>query len=246
MNDDLYEEMFRVEQDHWWFQARVKIVQKLLARYMPPRPDGPRPRVADLGCGCGLMLTKLGDAYEGIGMDAFPQAIEFCARRGIHAEKGFLPGPVPFEDASFDAALFMDVLEHLDDDVNSVATAARLLKPGGVIIATSPAYRWLWTSRDDFHQHKRRYTRKAFTALFQRPELKVLASTYGNTLLFPLAVAERMVRKVRPLKESEGDLKIPARPINATMRETFAFESNAFGRLRLPFGLSVVSVARKL
>ncbi len=244
MNDDLYEEMYRVEQSHWWFQARVKIVRSLLARYVPRKSVG-KPRVADLGCGCGLMLAALQDDYEGVGMDAFPQAIDFCARRGIHAESGFLPGPVPFADGSFDAALFLDVLEHLDDDVNSVATAARLLKPGGVIIATSPAYQWLWTSRDDFHQHKRRYTRGQFTQLFERPDLDVLASSYGNTLLFPLAVTERLVRKAKPLKEGEGDLKVPAAPINALFRATFAAERAAFGRVRLPFGLSVVCVARR-
>lgn len=250
MNDEVYEEMYRVESRHWWFRAKHKIVQSLLARYVPLAAShqnaSAKPRVIDLGCGCGYLLHLINDKYDAVGMDGFPQAVEFSQRRGVKVEVGSLPEPVPFPDASADAILLLDVLEHLQDDTTCFARAARLLKPGGVAICTVPAYPWLWTKRDEFHQHFRRYTRRAFTTLMNVDGMKSQFVSHMNAVLFPAAVGERVVRKFVPLKEGHGDLKVPATPINALFRESYAAERVLLGRLPIPFGLSLVSVSRKL
>jgi SAM-dependent methyltransferase len=244
MNDEVYEEMYRVESRHWWFRAKHKIVRSLLARYVPASATN-KPRVIDLGCGCGYLLSLINGEYDAVGMDGFSQAVEFSKRRGVRVEVGSLPEPVPFEDGSADAILLLDVLEHLEDDTTCFERATRLLKPGGVAICTVPAYPWLWTKRDEFHQHFRRYTRPAFRKLMNLPGMKSEFVSHMNAVLFPAAVGERIVRKFIPLKEGHGDLKVPAAPINALFRESYAAERVLLGRVPIPFGLSLVSVSKR-
>jgi SAM-dependent methyltransferase len=244
MNDELYGEMFEMEQRHWWFTAKHRIVGNLLKRFMRAAP-GARPRVADLGCGCGKMLEILSSTCDAVGTDASPQAIDFCAQRHVQAVIGRFPSEIPLQKASFDAVLLLDVLEHLDEDVASAQTAAGLLKPGGVMICSVPAYRWLWSKRDEFHQHKRRYAKNEFRQLFSQPGLKLELLSYANTLLFVPAAAGRLMSKLVPPANGQTDLRLPPAPINALLRETFAFERHLLGRLWMPFGLSLIAVARK-
>src|SRR5262245_48165974 len=128
MDRALYAEMFAVEQTHWWFRAKHRIVRDLLGRYLPRPDDGAfrasPVRIADLGCGCGGMLAALAQEYDVTGLDASPEAAAFSAQRGIPVRLGFLPDQVPLPKDAFDAALLLDVLEHLDDDAGSVAAAA--------------------------------------------------------------------------------------------------------------------------
>jgi SAM-dependent methyltransferase len=245
MNDEVYEEMYRVEGRHWWFGAKHKIVRSLLARYAPTPTATVRPRVIDLGCGCGYLLSLINDAYDASGLDGSAQAVAFSKRRGVDVQLGALPDAVPFADESADVVMFLDVLEHLEHDGVCFDRAARLLKPGGIAICTVPAYPWLWTKRDEYHQHFRRYTRRGFAELMNRGPMRAAFVSYMNAALFPAALAERVVRKFRPLKEQEGDLHVPAAPVNAAMRETYAAERVLLGRLPIPFGLSLVSVSRK-
>src|SRR5215212_7890740 len=114
MRDELYEEMFEMEQRHWWFAAKHRIVIDLLGRLIPEKA-----KVADLGCGCGMLLYKLKDKYEVVGVDGSQKAIEFCALRGVPVKLGRFPEEIPLERESFDAVLLLDVLEHLERDVET-------------------------------------------------------------------------------------------------------------------------------
>lgn len=252
MRDELYAEMFEMEGRHWWFTGKHRIVKDLLRRYVRPAPDQPagtRPRVADLGCGCGMMPYQLREAYDVVGLDGSAVAVEFAARRGVRIVQGQLPGPIPPELApgTFDAVLMLDVLEHLEHDVESAAAAAGLLRPGGALICTVPAYQWLWTKRDEHHQHYRRYYPKQFRRLFARPELRVEVFSFYNSTLFPAAAAARLANKVlRPQDDGMSDLRVPPAPVNAALRGLFAAERWALGRVPLPFGLSLLAVARRV
>jgi SAM-dependent methyltransferase len=244
MRSELYEEMYRLEQTHWWFQGRARIVMNLLQRYLPGEGAA---RIADLGCGCGMMLSRFRTAgYDAEGMEAFDEAISFCAQRGINVSKGFLPDPLPLERGGFEAVTMLDVLEHLDDDINSAKAAAELLKPGGILLCTVPAYPWLWAKRDEHHQHKRRYTKSRFRSLFTIPTLKIETLTYYNTWLFPLAAAARLATRLRRADDAPTDLKVPAAPINKSLETIFASERATIGRIPQPFGLSLVAVARRV
>jgi 2-polyprenyl-3-methyl-5-hydroxy-6-metoxy-1,4-benzoquinol methylase len=245
MHEDVYRDMFEVEDRHWWYSGKQRIVRNLLSRYLAPRTNGEKARVADLGCGCGIMLWHLSKDYEVRGVDGSPQAIEFCKQRGVTVAQGQLPGPIGLPEKEFDAVLLLDVIEHLEKDKESVAAAAELLKPGGIMIVTVPAYQWLWSKWDTHHHHYRRYNRSMLKSAMNHSSLNLEMISYYNTWLFPLAATTRIAGNILSKEGEVGPIKVPMAPVNAAFREIFASERALLGRVPLPFGLSLVAVARR-
>src|SRR5262249_18710415 len=153
-------EMWACEQTHWWFLGRRRILRSLVERYQGAHNQR-RMAICELGCGCGANLAAWADAHDVIGIDPTPLALDYAQRRlGDRVRLGSLPDQVPVADASQDVVLLADVLEHVEDDVGAAKRAVELLKPGGVIVATVPAYQWLTAPRDAHHQHFRRYAKR--------------------------------------------------------------------------------------
>lgn len=245
MQDDVYQTMFEVEDRHWWYAAKQRIVLNLLQRYLP-HTNGTKPRVADLGCGCGAMLAKLGSDFDAVGVDGSPHAIEFAAKRGVRVELGKFPDALPLPEGQFDAVLLLDVLEHLEDDHSAVRQASQLLRPGGIIIATVPAYEWLWSYWDDLHHHFRRYRRSQLGGVFRAQKLKVEVISYANMALFPVAAAVRLMQRSSKPANPKAAMRVPISPVNWTLRTIYSSERHLLGRVKLPFGLSVIAVGRKV
>jgi SAM-dependent methyltransferase len=242
MREELYGEIFVAEQTHWWFVARHRIVLHLLERYLPPNSGTPQ-KVADLGCGCGMMLVRLSEKYDPIGLDGSPHAIELALSRGVTAKLGALPEDVPLARGSYDAVLMLDVLEHLKYDRASVEVAASLLKPGGILICTAPAHMWLWTRFDEDHHHFRRYSRKQFRSLFDEPSIRLELLSHLNSILFAPAATWRILATKVFERDRARYLRLP--PFNAALRSIFAFERLLLGKMPMPLGLSFIAVARK-
>ena len=248
MDEALYEEMYQMELRHWWFAAKHSIVLALLEAFRPgERPDR-RMRVADLGCGCGAMLSKLvAGGYDAVGVDTSDLALEFCRARGVPVVKGHLPGEVDLPDASLDAVLMLDVLEHIEDDQAALTSATNLIKPGAIFVCTVPAYSWLWTARDEFHHHKRRYSKRDLVERLRSVDgLQIVHVSFMNTFLFPLALGGRLLAKALDRHDEATDLSIPRFGLNRLLQAIFEAERYLLTRRwYLPFGLSLVAVARK-
>src|SRR5262245_60730030 len=124
MDSALYGEMASCETTYWWFVAKRRIILTLLDRFIPaPAGAAARPRVCDIGCGCGALLRSLAGRYDAIGLDASAEARSHCAARGLCAIDGRLPDRLPLGPSSLDAVVLSDVLEHVDADGESVAAA---------------------------------------------------------------------------------------------------------------------------
>jgi SAM-dependent methyltransferase len=65
----------------------------------------------------------------------------------------------------FDCVLYMDVLEHIDDDQLQIQTAAKLVRPKGYIVVLSPAHQWLFSEFDKSIGHLRRYSKRTLCKL---------------------------------------------------------------------------------
>jgi SAM-dependent methyltransferase len=247
MRDDVYEEMFRIEDAHWWYVSKRRIVSSLIARYAGSNGQAGTLKVADLGCGCGAMLSRLREAgHECVGVDPSPLAIEFSARRGLAVLKGSFPDQIPLDRDAYDVALMLDVIEHLQDDVAGLRASSAILRPGGRLIITVPAYQWLWSDWDTLHHHFRRYNRSTLRGSLEAAGgLEIELLSYANTALFPLAALARMLHRLRGGKIESADMKVPPAPVNALFRGIYSAERHALGRVPMPFGLSVVAVARK-
>ncbi|HUU82889.1 MAG TPA: methyltransferase domain-containing protein [Phycisphaerae bacterium] len=245
MEPEVYDEMFALEERHWWFRARRRIVLHLLRRFVT-HTNGRRPRLADLGCGCGANLAAFRDHYDAWGADANAAAAAYARHRvGPRICLAELPSSIPFAPASFDAVVMTDVLEHIENDRASAATAVDLLRPGGVFIATVPAGQWLYARRDAAHHHKRRYSRRALASLMDGLPARVELLSFCNTFLFPPAAAVRVASRLLPSHQST-DLKVPPGPMNKALEALYATERHVLGRFPLPVGLSLILVARRL
>ena len=159
--------------------------------------------------------------------------------------KQFGSSPLPeltgVADASYDLVAVLDVVEHVEDDVAALKAIARVLKPGGKILITVPAHQWMWSAHDVVNHHQRRYSKRALTTLIEQSPLKLEAIGYLNSLLFPVALAERLASKVTG--KEEANLAPPAEPINQALERIFALERRVIGRFPLPPGLSLFAIA---
>jgi SAM-dependent methyltransferase len=156
------------------------------------RHFAPEAKLLDVGCGTGWLAEHFRD-YTGI--DGSPEAVAAAQAKGRSIQQGDVDQPLPFEDASFDAVVLKDLLEHVADPVAVVREVGRVLKPGGRVFASSPdAQRWVW----DDYTHRRPFTRKAFRLLFADQGLSVEQSGYESVMPGTSIVARRMPDHRRP------------------------------------------------
>jgi SAM-dependent methyltransferase len=245
MDDSLYDELWQVERSHWWFRARRKIVWSLVHRYLKGA-SWRRLRVCELGCGTGGNIAAMADRHDVIGIEPSPKGLAYARRcLGQCVYSGALPNDIRLPPDSFDVVLLADVLEHIQDHQRSAQVALRLLRPGGLVVATVPAYQWLYAPRDAYHGHFRRYGKTQFRKLWTMPEAQIMLLSHYNTLLFVPAAVARLASKLSGRASQPTDLRIPPRPLNDCLELTMRSESHLLGRVPLPFGLSLVAVVRK-
>lgn len=235
----VYQQMAELDDRHWWYRARRRIIADLIRREAHLPPDA---EILEIGCGTGHNLAMLSDFghVEGLELDDEARAISE-KRLGRRVMSSPLPelGEVP--DRHYDLIGAFDVIEHIDDDRAALASIATKLKPGACFIMTVPAHQWMWSAHDTVNHHKRRYSKSGLKALIEASPMKLRKLGYFNSLLFPLAVAERAASKLRG--KEDADVKLPPAPLNTALEKVFAAERYLAGRLPLPPGLSLFAVA---
>lgn len=222
---------------HFWFAGRQALVRKVLDRHL----DGPVARALDVGCGPGHWLaTWRSYAHEVCGIDPFAHvAASRTLEPGIRLLHGHASA-LPVGDQSTDLLVALDVLEHIDD-LAALRDMHRALKPGGVLLVTVPAFAWLWSYRDADAGHLRRYSRATLCAALAQSGFEVAHLQYYQGLLFPAVMASRFLgRRTSRLRDTEDR---PAPWLNRVLRAVNLLEVQS--GLRLPFGSSLLTLARK-
>lgn len=245
MAETLYSVFDATEDSHWWFVARRRIVCSLLTPLLPPS----RPRILDVGCGMGSTLKALEDLGEAVGADISEEALAACRRRGCRDVRLIGEQGLPFAEGEFDAVLSLDVLEHIEDDRGALAEYLRVTKPGGILLLTVPAYRWLWSAHDDINHHRRRYLRRPLADLLLGAGWKIERLSYFCSYLFPLVASVRIMTRtlsrVFRFRERGMEFKIPGAAVNRACAAIFAAEAAWLRRRDFPFGSSLLAVCRR-
>lgn len=249
MREEFYAEYYEIENVHWWFLARWKIFMDLIEREFAGEPEI---RALDAGCGTGTMLGHLETLGPAVGIDRAPAAVRFCRSRGRNRVLEGSADRLPLGDGTFDLVCALDMLEHIEDDVAALKEMGRACRPGGRILITVPAYRFLWGRQDEISHHLRRYTARELRSRITAAGLEVAKLTYFNTLLFPIVAAIRVTRRLMPgdpeeeKEEIESDFTMtrPGR-MNDLLARVFQAESGLIRAMRLPFGVSLLAVAQK-
>jgi SAM-dependent methyltransferase len=245
MRPSEHEAMYAVEERHFWFLGTRRVIVAALERALGPALAGAR--LLDLGCGTGFTLSQLPRGVRAVGLDYSSTALALATRRATGA--GLVRGSayhLPFADGSFDAALSLDVLEHLQDDRGAAREIARVLRPGGVAVVTVPAFRALWSAHDEALDHLRRYRLHEIEDVLREAGLGIDHATYYNFFLFPMVAAARALQRLGLSPAKVGtDLRVPIAPLNAVLREVLGSEGHIAPRMKLPIGVSCLVIARR-
>ena len=242
MKEHTYPIMFRVEQAHWWYTGRRKILAGFVEAICRQVTDR-RPRILDVGCGTGanlLMLAEYGDAE---GVDISEDALAFCRERGLDKVRLGAGEQLPYDDGTFDLVTAFDVVEHMDDDLAGLREMRRVLRPGGRALLFVPTFMFLWGLQDDVSNHRRRYRLPELRRVLEQAGFEIERTTYANiTFFLPILVMRQLMRLTGVKAESENNINVSA--LNGVLGSVFGAESWLLRVMNLPFGVSGLCVAR--
>ena len=222
--------------------GRRRILGAVLERLRPGRRDL---LALDIGCGTGVNLKFLSQYGRVIGLDSEELAVKLCQEGGQgRALRGDVR-EIPFRDRSFDVVVAMDVMEHVDDDAGMLQEVRRVLKPGGLLYLTVPAFMFLWSLQDDVSLHRRRYTLRLVKNVVEKGGFRIRRISYMNFFLFPLIFALRLGMRVFGVR-LDSENRLNPRLTNGLFTWIFALEARILPWRNLPVGVSVLCVAETL
>jgi len=230
---------------HWWYRGRLRIVLGEVERLELPRGA----LILDAGCGSGHVLAELGRAGEAWGIDASPRAVAASRRRGLEQVIQGRIERLPYPDASFRLVTCLDVIEHLDDDVEALRELRRVTAPGGHLVVTVPAYPSLWSRHDELNHHRRRYVLSTLGDAAARAGWQLERASHFNTVLLPPAALVRVAGRSRlgeRLRGRRSELSFTPRALDLMLELPLQLEAALIRRgVRLPAGLSLLATFRR-
>lgn len=237
-----YDLMDAAEDGMWWYRAaHARVLDALRAR-----PGAPGP-LLDAGCGTGGLMRRVADelpASAPVGLDFMPQAAARAARKSGRPVTAGDTNRLPFPDASFGAAVSIDVICHAGvDPAVALAELHRVLRPGGTLVLNLPAYEWLTSAHDVRVHNARRFTAGGARRLAEAAGFVRIAARYWNGLLLPLMILQRKVLHRRP--DAPSDVTEFPRWVDATLHAVSELERRISPVLPMPAGGSVLLVATR-
>lgn len=251
-NPEYYAPLWEAEDRHFWFRSRNAVLEKIVTSEISALPPGYR--VLEVGCGTGYVLRMLQRVCSGglvLGLDLFHQGLMLAKQRsGARLVQGRIEAP-PFRER-FDLVGLFDTLEHIPDDHTALMHLRALIRPGGALLVTVPAYQELWSDFDVEAQHCRRYEPALLDQRLRDAGFRVDYLTPFMATLYPIARAGRLLTDVwrrrsrSPQRSSAVVQQLKIRPgFNEVLSFALAQEAKILARRgRLPIGTSLLALAR--
>ncbi|RYG75291.1 class I SAM-dependent methyltransferase [bacterium] len=259
MNPEEYGRMHELETHYWWFVGRRLLIARLLKDALHGADDQAL-RLVDLGCGTGANLPMLRHAVgkngEVVGLDFSPLALEFAGQQVDLTNVTLSQGDamqLPLRDECADCVTMLDVLEHVPDDKKALAEIFRVLKPGGVLVLSVPAYQHLWSAHDEALHHFRRYERVQLSKRLREAGLHIDKLSFAMSLMPPIAWFWRKFvlpfgpNRPRNAKRHSQGAVLPQVPgwANKLLARYVQAEGEVIVKRPIRFGTSLVAVAYK-
>jgi len=238
-----YENLLELEDKYWWHQGKFYAISEFLRPYIKNNSI----RLADVGCGTGGFLNyakrelKLNNI---IGLDCSQAALDAIKGRGLTGWSVDFDKDFFSKDGGYDIITVLDVLEHIDDEKNFLKNIHDNLLPDGIIAINVPAFAFLFSSWDKIHGHKRRYSSGQLKNILEENNFKVLKISYIFSYLFPVACLRRILR----LNYTDQNCVFPKVSdwVNKALLRISELETRLAKVIKIPFGSSVLCVARKI
>ena len=230
-----------IEESHFWFVARRDLIERLLRATLGASGAS----ILDIGCGTGSFVGHMiRKGYRAIGTD-INLSTSHLKNRGVQYESGLVRSSaiaLPFKAKSFDCALLLDVLEHVDT-LPALLEARRALKPSGILLVTVPAFPWLWSHRDNAAGHRNRFRKESIKKLLVRAGFQVERVHYYQCLLFPLLVVSRLLGRSSPSFSAIEER--PGKIANVIAAAISRLEVRVTRFVPWPIGSTLVCLARR-
>jgi SAM-dependent methyltransferase len=226
-----------LEETYWWYRARKEIIGATVRRFLPAGS-----KIVDFGSGTGVIARYLVDlGYEVVAADICTHMLRACRERGLNVIDLNRDWPA---NASADCVLACDVLEHIEDDIGLLRKLKFALRAGGFLIATVPAYDFLWSGEDYISEHFRRYRKPQLQKRIEKAGLQIEWSSYFNSLLLPVVTAAVLYKRLfRPRDMYRSDIEPLPDWLNNVLYRIFAIERHLLPRFHFPAGASILLVA---
>lgn len=239
MNDREYDRMFELEDQYWWFVGRRRLALQWVESSVPSQAP-----ILDFGCGTGVVMSELARRAPVVGIDMSEKALRYCKSRDLTNLVQARGEHVPLQSGTFGGVVALDIFEHIEDDSLAFREAFRLLQPGGALVLSVPAFQSLWGPHDVALHHFRRYTRHELRSKLEKAGFRVERCSYAVFFLFPIVLAIRVLEKRR---KDQAKASLPAVPAwaNRFLIGLQTFEGRLVQKVTLPWGSSVVAIARK-
>jgi len=245
MDQTYYQTYLMLEERNWWFRARKGILLSLLESRVF---CGRKPlQILDVGCGpSALYVRALQEAGHDIaGIDFSDQSIGMARKKG--AKKVYnmsMESFFAYEKEPRDIILMLDMLEHVQNDLELVQSAFENIREAGTLFITVPAYQCLWGPHDEVNHHFRRYTKRKLVAIVSGAGFQVEKASYFNTLLFPLALVKKFADKFQGGGKKDFNDRSSG-VINRVFTWIFEVEKYFLSWMSFPYGLSILVIAHK-
>lgn len=248
--DDLLDLTSRVEATHFWFRGFRRFVAPAIETIAAGRRDLD---LLDCGCGTGHNLATLLRPYgSAFGFDLTPAGLAHARAADLRLARADMAA-IPFQSGRFDIVTSFDVLQYVRDDGGVMNEIARVIKPGGGLVATAAALDLLRGGHAGTWPEVRRYTTARMRSIVEGAGLTIRQLTYLFAALFPAMLAVRLAgragsavqRSGGSSPESDWEMRVPAAPINSVLTGVLAAEAALSRRIPMPVGSSVLVVAMK-
>ena len=246
MDASVYEQFAELEENHFWFRGRRAIFTTLMEQALGTSGDLD---LLEIGCGPGGMLDMLRPFGRVHALDIAHDSMRFCKSRGFDRVMTASGHALPIADDSFDFVGLFDTIEHIPDDAGVLREVRRILKPGGTVFISVPAYQMLFSQNDRLVHHCRRYTRGQLNRLLRETGFQPMKATYFNAFLFPLILPAVLTVKLKErlfgLPENQTNLSHPFPEwIHAFFAWFMGSEKHLLRNMSFPFGHSLIAIAR--
>ena len=231
----------KLEKYYWWFLGRRIIIRSVLNKFIFSRIE-----ILDWGCGGGGNYNMLNDFGNVLGVDSSELNIKISKERGIKNVLKLNKIDQLHKSKRFDLITCFDVLEHIKEDKKYLLELKQLLHNDGCVLVTVPAYKFMWTNLDNLLGHHRRYGRKELMKIFEESGYKILKTSYFYTTISPIFILLRMYQKLsgRATSLENHAIKVPE-IVNKFLIFTLVIESKILDYFNLPFGTSIILLAKK-
>jgi SAM-dependent methyltransferase len=246
MNKEYLQQYIQLEKEHWWFVVRQKILFNFLSKHIITKSQS----ILNIGAAGGESSKWLSVFGKVTSVETESLFVELLIAQNLEVVNANIV-QMPFEDNSFDVVCAFDVIEHVEFDMDAMKEMVRVCKPSGKICIAAPAFNILWSKHDAVNGHFRRYSKKMLTTLGDNfVSIEQKEATYFNTILFlPILIA----RKIRNLflkdkenQQSDFTYFKNNGVVNYILKTIFSIELVLLKFMKLPFGVSLVSVWQKL